>query len=287
MDIPNSRYVDTVSSGKSVAHGFVRWKLLLPVRLEVFFHGQSSECGYSRRAKVRAANTRIEFQVGFSFSDAFKLLNICHFSVMKIGTSSMTSTKSLFAHQSEPNTELHFPLCTTIWSVRCQSLSPGITLHPLFTLKQRTMICRHFILIRLLIRLHREIQKGSIFVNFDDFFNHKIDLQMAEPLPDESEEFVMPSDLQPLFNEFPLYTENTANGMALLWAPRPFNTRSGRTRRIIDVPLVKCWYKEHCPAGMPVKVRVSYQKLLKVFVLNALRHRPPKPQKKRYLLYIF
>lgn len=41
-------------------------------------------------------------------------------------------------------------------------------------------------------------------------------------------------------------------------------------------------YREHCPPGQPVKVRVSYQKLLKYFVLNALKHRPPKPQKKRY-----
>jgi pre-mRNA-processing factor 8 len=47
------------------------------------------------------------------------------------------------------------------------------------------------------------------------------------------------------------------------------------------VPLVKSWYREHCPPGQPVKVRVSYQKLLKYFVLNALKHRPPKPQKKR------
>ena len=38
---------------------------------------------------------------------------------------------------------------------------------------------------------------------------------------------------------------------------------------------------------MPVKVRVSYQKLLKVFVLNALKHRPPKPQKRRYLFRSF
>lgn len=55
----------------------------------------------------------------------------------------------------------------------------------------------------------------------------------------------------------------------------------GRTRRAIDVPLVKSWYREHCPPGQPVKVRVSYQKLLKYFVLNALKHRAPKPQKKR------
>lgn len=57
----------------------------------------------------------------------------------------------------------------------------------------------------------------------------------------------------------------------------------GRCRRAIDVPLVKSWYREHCPPGQPVKVRVSYQKLLKYYVLNALKHRPPKPQKKRFL----
>jgi pre-mRNA-processing factor 8 len=44
----------------------------------------------------------------------------------------------------------------------------------------------------------------------------------------------------------------------------------------------KCYF-----LGMPVKVRVSYQKLLKVFVLNALKHRPPKPQKRRYLFRSF
>ena len=33
----------------------------------------------------------------------------------------------------------------------------------------------------------------------------------------------------------------------------------------------------------PVKVRVSYQKLLKTYVLNKLHHRPPKNQKKKSL----
>ena len=41
-------------------------------------------------------------------------------------------------------------------------------------------------------------------------------------------------------------------------------------------------YREHCPSSHPVKVRVSYQKLLKVFVMNALKHRPPKAMKKRW-----
>ncbi|CAH8480606.1 unnamed protein product [Heterobilharzia americana] len=106
-----------------------------------------------------------------------------------------------------------------------------------------------------------------------------------QPVDDEAYE--LPEGVQPFFSEAPLYTDNTANGIALLWAPRPFCLRSGSTRRAIDIPLVKAWYREHCPSGMPVKVRVSYQKLLKYFVLNALHHRRPKPQKKRYLFRSF
>ncbi|NWH82768.1 PRP8 factor, partial [Piaya cayana] len=111
--------------------------------------------------------------------------------------------------------------------------------------------------------------------------------QSQEPLPDDDEEFELPEFVEPFLKDTPLYTDNTANGIALLWAPRPFNLRSGRTRRALDIPLVKNWYREHCPAGQPVKVRVSYQKLLKYYVLNALKHRPPKAQKKRYLFRSF
>ena len=106
-------------------------------------------------------------------------------------------------------------------------------------------------------------------------------------MPDDSEEFELPEYSAPLLQEWPLYTDNTANGIALLWAPRPYNLRSGFTRRALDVPLVKSWYREHCPPGQPVKVRVSYQKLLKYYVLNALKHRPPKAQRKRYLFRSF
>ncbi|VDO03245.1 unnamed protein product [Rodentolepis nana] len=101
------------------------------------------------------------------------------------------------------------------------------------------------------------------------------------------EEFVLPEYYKPFMADTPLYTDNTANGIGLLWTPRPFNIRSGSTRRALDVPLVQTWYREHCPSGMPVKVRVSYQKLLKYFVLNALHHRKPKPQRKRYLFRSF
>ncbi|KRZ19166.1 Pre-mRNA-processing-splicing factor 8, partial [Trichinella zimbabwensis] len=104
---------------------------------------------------------------------------------------------------------------------------------------------------------------------------------------DDEEDYKLPEGVEALFSDVPLYTDHTANGIALLWAPRPFNLRSGHTRRAIDIPLVKSWYREHCPSSMPVKVRVSYQKLLKIYVLNALKHRPPKPQKRRYLFRSF
>lgn len=92
---------------------------------------------------------------------------------------------------------------------------------------------------------------------FDPLINpisHRHAQKLPEQLPDEDEEFELDADAVPFFKDVPLYTDMTANGIALLWAPRPFNIRSGRTRRALDVPLVKCWYREHCPANMPVKV---------------------------------
>jgi pre-mRNA-processing factor 8 len=79
---------------------------------------------------------------------------------------------------------------------------------------------------------------------------------------DEDESFVLPEGVDPYLNHLDLTTENTVSAIELYWAPHPFNKRSGRTRRAIDVPLVKSWYLEHCPPDQPVKIRVSYQKLL-------------------------
>ncbi|BAS96342.1 Os06g0167000, partial [Oryza sativa Japonica Group] len=100
---------------------------------------------------------------------------------------------------------------------------------------------------------------------------------------DEDEDFRLPDGVEPLLKGTELYTDTTAAGISLLFAPKPFNMRSGRTRRAEDIPLVSEWYKEHCPPAYPVKVRVSYQKLLKCYVLNELHHRPPKAQKKKHL----
>ena len=101
----------------------------------------------------------------------------------------------------------------------------------------------------------------------------------------EEEEFRLPAHAdKPILSEVPLYTDSTANGFALYWAPRPFNMRSGRTRRCFDVPLVNSWFMEHAPSDYPVKVRVSYQKLLKGWVLNELHKKKPKSLSRRSLL---
>ena len=99
----------------------------------------------------------------------------------------------------------------------------------------------------------------------------------------EDDDFALPEEVEPLLKDYDLYTENTTNGIALLFAPRPFNLRSGYTRSCIDVPLVNTWFHEHCPSGYPVKVRVSYQKLLKTYVMNQLHKKPPRQVKRKSL----
>lgn len=99
----------------------------------------------------------------------------------------------------------------------------------------------------------------------------------------DDDEFELPEELQPFLEEKDLENEHTADAIALWWAPHPYRYRSGHTRRAEDVPLVKNWYLEHCPPGQPTKVRVSYQKLLKCYVLNELKHRPPKSMTKKSL----
>jgi pre-mRNA-processing factor 8 len=97
----------------------------------------------------------------------------------------------------------------------------------------------------------------------------------------------MPDEFEPFLEETPIWDSETTQGIQLLWACEPFNNRSGRCRRAYDIPLVTKWFKERCPQGYPVKVRVSYQKLLKVWILNSLHHRKPVSLNKRRLLKAF
>ncbi len=64
---------------------------------------------------------------------------------------------------------------------------------------------------------------------------------------EELESFVLPDYVEPFMADVDLSNEQTAAGIALLWAPAPFSQRSGRMRRAQDVPLVNSWFQEHCP----------------------------------------
>ncbi|KAJ5103300.1 hypothetical protein N7532_003829 [Penicillium argentinense] len=100
---------------------------------------------------------------------------------------------------------------------------------------------------------------------------------------DDEDDFELPGEVEPFFADEDLETDDTASAIVLWWAPHPFDKRSGKMVRAQDVPLVKQWYLEHCPEGQPVKVRVSYQKLLKTYVLNELHKKTPKAQNKQKL----
>ncbi|KAI8947184.1 pre-mRNA processing splicing factor 8 [Xylaria longipes] len=104
---------------------------------------------------------------------------------------------------------------------------------------------------------------------------------MEEP---EDEAFTLPAAVEPFLADEELSTEDTAAAIGLWWAPFPFDRRSGHMVRAQDIPLVKHWYLEHCPPKQPVKVRVSYQKLLKTFVLNELHKQKPKALNRQDLL---
>jgi pre-mRNA-processing factor 8 len=101
----------------------------------------------------------------------------------------------------------------------------------------------------------------------------------------EDDEVIASPYLKPILMHTPLSTPNTSAGITLYHAPSPFNMRSGQTRRVIDVPLISHWYRERVPRELnyPTKVRVSYQKLLKAWVLNQLHSRPPPSKHKKYL----
>lgn len=122
----------------------------------------------------------------------------------------------------------------------------------------------------------RSVAPKNITVSLED--------EIFGPGNNEDDEFELPGDVEPFLADEELYNTETSSAIALWWAPFPFDRRSGKMVRAQDVPLVKQWYLEHCPQGQPVKVRVSYQKLLKTFVLNELHKKKPKAQSKQVLL---
>ncbi|KAG6159015.1 Pre-mRNA-splicing factor spp42 [Claviceps purpurea] len=101
----------------------------------------------------------------------------------------------------------------------------------------------------------------------------------------EEEAFQLPAGVEPFLAGEELENEHTSAAIDLWWAPYPFNKRSGKMVRAQDVSLIKQWYLEHPPSDRPpVKVRVSYQKLLKNYVLNELHKKKPNAHNNQNLL---
>lgn len=98
-------------------------------------------------------------------------LTIYHFSGTKTGTNSMTSTKSSFALQFEPNIALLFHSFTTIWSMFCQSLFLGITLHLLCSFALKMKICQHSTSIHWLIQSHTKLLKRCVIILQKNWLN--------------------------------------------------------------------------------------------------------------------
>ncbi|PWN94126.1 putative PRP8-U5 snRNP protein, pre-mRNA splicing factor [Acaromyces ingoldii] len=131
-------------------------------------------------------------------------------------------------------------------------------------------------------KFREHFDDGEPVVNHEDaVFGEGV--EGDDELPDEVA-FSLPENVEPFLQDKELENDLTADAIALWWAAPPYNVRSGKTKRALDVPLINSWYLEHCPPGQPVKTRVSYQKLLKRYVANCLQSRPPKAGTKKYLL---
>ena len=124
---------------------------------------------------------------------------------------------------------------------------------------------------------------------FDPSFNPLIffDLESEdEEMNDEEqdEELILPESFSPLMSEQELSLPETKDAIALYNAPFPYNRRSGTMVRAQDVALIKKWYLQHPDEEYPVKVRVSYQKLLKGHVFNELRKKRSSSKQQSRLL---
>lgn len=69
----------------------------------------------------------------------------------------------------------------------------------------------------------------------------------------EEDLFELPEEVAPFLSEQPLYTENTAAGIALLWAPRPFDLRYDPIFVVVQHTLVISCRAAACLPDLPMR----------------------------------
>ncbi|CEP62605.1 U4/U6-U5 snRNP complex subunit PRP8 LALA0_S05e09362g [Lachancea lanzarotensis] len=133
-------------------------------------------------------------------------------------------------------------------------------------------------------RVSRSDDETAQAFRFDASFN------LIHTTSQKSEAGLLSSDfsLQPEFEaclqDLNLESPQTQDAVSLYHAPFPFNRRTGKTIRSQDVALIKRWFLQRPEHDLPIKVRVSYQKLLKNHVLNELTNSRSSGRGKKKLL---
>jgi len=98
---------------------------------------------------------------------------------------------------------------------------------------------------------------------------------------------LLPTNFKNLFHELPFYSELLNDALELIVAPKPFDDRKLLSKRMLDVTIEKTWYLEHCPINYPLKIRISYQQLLKHYVLRESKKKGLTSVKKVSVIKIF
>jgi pre-mRNA-processing factor 8 len=139
---------------------------------------------------------------------------------------------------------------------------------------------------------HNFLSFGDDNDDNDDDDNHDDDTNLdlhflSNTSPHEISHIITDSDfnLIPMFDDFPLYSQtseaNTLAGLILYHAPAPFSRNHGTTVPIYHMDLVKNWYiKTPIALNQPQKIKLSYQKLLKQWILSQISNHRDKSYKK-------
>lgn len=131
---------------------------------------------------------------------------------------------------------------------------------------------------------NKEEDPDSSAFSFDVTFNPITRVHDRKNERQNNDEFTLSEDFKPLMKDEELELPETKDAFDLYHSPHPFNKNSGKMVRAQDVTLVKNWYLQRSDQDFPLKTRVSYQRLLKSHVFNALRTRRPANVKKIKLL---